>query len=165
MLSACAPMSLQNGLSVFDSAEFIKEQCVALQSKAFKLKKVADSGETLTLDKPNWAHELSMFSEANINKGLLKDRYTLKKDTDKAEYSALDEELKVRRISIVFEKGTETPKSLTIHFKEVSKLYEIERKMALDLKNNQLKGYQIEGIQKVFGLEPIKFRLEGTVIH
>ncbi|TAF33819.1 MAG: hypothetical protein EAZ57_10245 [Cytophagales bacterium] len=162
-LWGCTPELVNTSSNVFDSSVFIQAQSKVLQAKKAKLQKIANGSEKQELTLPNWERELFLFAEANINKNLIRDQYTCSDTPQETLYTAKDSRFKVKSLRIL-KNAQGQPKQIDIHYKETSKLYNIERAMSLELRQNVLKRYRIEGVQKVFGLSPIQYRLDAEVV-
>lgn len=59
-----------------------------------------DISETKTGISVNWANELSLFIESDINKPAWRDRYKIIENKNRIHYTALDDELRTRSIQI-----------------------------------------------------------------
>ena len=150
----------------FDLKSFIEEQVESLEkSKPTVEKKTLHNTEkeSKKTNKIDWQKELRLFADADINKPILKQAYTVTENPQSIDYQAINTNLKVRNIHI--EKENDLVKKLTIHYKESNHLFEIEKKLSLDLNKNNITNYQIEIIQEIIFKDKDHYQVSGKIIQ
>ncbi len=173
---ACVPTTdISNAeKKYFDLTKFVQQQTEMLNAQKRKVKKQvnlsgqADEIQTDTLD---WEKELALFREADINSPSLRDSYEISEDKVNGIviYTAKEEKQKVREISIIFGENNTVEKvnikEIKIVFSEDNQLYEIQRTMEMQLKNNLLSAYSIKGFQKVILKDSLVYDISATLVN
>lgn len=101
--ASCKPEIQKNKNTYFNISAYFNGKAKDYAKANFKvLKTVSRNGdaETKTLDITNWANELSVFSESDINKPSWKNSYKTTVSGDLTIYKALEPDLKTREIII-----------------------------------------------------------------
>ncbi|RZA01359.1 MAG: hypothetical protein EOP47_11020 [Sphingobacteriaceae bacterium] len=105
LLPACKPAIKDDGVTAkyFDLKAYFKADAARLSRiKKTTLKTVTHNGATETKEVKidNWERELSLFSEANINKPAWRDSYKIQTTPTIVIYTAKDDDLKTREIIV-----------------------------------------------------------------
>lgn len=171
---ACVPTSATTDADkkYFDLIQFTDNQVHELYMQKLQVKKkIFLDGETdqITSDTLNWEKELALFREADINSPSLRDSYEI--DEDKLNhtitYTAKESKLKVKEIKLVFDEQSQmnkvSIKQVKIFFSEDNQLYEIQRDLSMELKNNLLSAYSIKGFQKVILKDSLIYEITATL--
>ena len=149
----------------FDLKSFVGEQVKLLEKAKPSVEKNTihnSETESKTTNKIDWEKELRLFANADINEAILKDAYKITKSTELIDYQALSQKLKVQNIHIEKENGE--VKKLFILYKEENNLFEIEKKLTLNLIKNHVANYQIEITQKIIFKEQDHYQVSGKII-
>jgi hypothetical protein len=173
---ACVPTSDSSKVDkkYFDLTQFVQQQVNRLNAQKPNVKKQINlDGQTdeIQTDTLDWAKELALFSEADLNLPSLRDSYEIKEDKAKhtITYIAKEEKQKVREINIVFGENSEIEKvnikEIKIVFSEDNQLYEIQRVMEMKLENNLLSAYSIKGFQKVILKDSLVYDIKATLVN
>jgi hypothetical protein len=156
----------------FDLIQFTDNQVHELYMQKLQVKKkIFLDGETdqITLDTLNWEKELALFKEADINSPSLRDSYEIDEDKSRhtLTYTAKESKLKVKEIKLVFDEQSQmnkvSIKQVKIFFSEDNQLYEIQRDLSMELKNNLLSAYSIKGFQKVILKDSLIYDINATI--
>jgi len=172
--AACVPMSATNEADkkYFDLVQFVNTQINELNAQKPQIrKKVLLGGEIdeIVSDTLNWEKELALFKEADINSPSLRDSYDIEEDKARHSitYIAKESKLKVKEIKITFDKqsqvGSVSIKQIKIFFSEDNRLYELQRDLVMELKNNLLSAYSIKGFQKVILKDSLIYEINATL--
>lgn len=170
----CVPTSATKEVDkkYFDLIQFtdnlVKE--LAMQKPQVQ-KKIFLDGETdnVTSDTLNWEKELALFKEADINSPSLRDSYEIDEDKlrNTLTYTAKESKLKVKEIKLIFDEQSQANKvsikQVKIFFSEDNQLYEVQRDLAMELKNSQLLAYSIKGFQKVILKDSLIYEINATI--
>lgn len=171
---ACVPTSATNDADkkYFDLVQFTDNLVKELTIKKPKVdKKIFLGGEAdnITSDTLNWEKELALFKEADINSPSLRDSYEIEEDKLKhtLTYTAKESKLKVKEIRLAFDEQSQANKvsikQVKIFFSEDNQLYEIQRDLAMELKNNELFTYSIKGFQKVILKDSLIYEINAMI--
>ncbi len=171
---ACVPTSATTDADkkYFDLVQFTDNQVHELyMQKPQVKKKIFLDGQTdqITSDTLNWEKELALFREADINSPSLRDSYEISEDKIRhtLTYTAKESKLKVKEIKLVFDEQSHTNsvsvRQVKIFFSEDNQLYEIQRDLSMELKNNLLSAYSIKGFQKVILKDSLIYEISATL--
>jgi hypothetical protein len=156
----------------FDLIQFTDNQVHELYRQKLQVKKkIFLDGQTdqITSDTLNWEKELALFREADINSPSLRDSYDILEDKIRhtITYTAKESKLKVKEIKLVFDEQNQVDvvnvKQVKIFFSEDNQLYEVQRDLSMELKNNLLAAYSIKGFQKVILKDSLVYEISATV--
>jgi len=106
--SSCKPDVQQNKTAYFNLSSYFKQQAQKYrQANIYVLKTVSRNGEAETkkVKIANWAGELSVFSESDINKPSWKNSYKTTNSGNLTIYTAKEPDLKTREIILKKEKN------------------------------------------------------------
>ncbi len=167
LLSACNEKVKENqAKKYFDLKGTIEKQIKMLNSQKPTVQKmviIADSSENQSVTTIDWAKELELFIQADLNKPAFTQSYQVDSSSMGVKYTLKETEklpIKYLNINRVGEDGI----SIEAMINNNNYLYETERHLKLSIKNNQLTNYQIEGFQKiVFGDKKV-FKINGIIM-
>ncbi|GAB4187597.1 MAG: hypothetical protein OHK0057_24050 [Thermoflexibacter sp.] len=174
VIEACSPTSSskENEKRYFDLASFVQEQVDKLSNQSLLVeKKIYLDGKQQEIfsDSINWAKELALFREADLNSPSLVGSYDIKEDKQARtlSYLAKEDRLRVREIQLVLG-GDGSIENINIEevkivYAENNQLYEISRKMSMKVKNEQLHAYTIQGFQKVIFKDSMVYEINGII--
>ena len=149
----------------FDLKSFIAEQVEKLEKINPSVEKSTTHNseiENKTTNEIDWQKELQLFVDSDINKAILKDAYKITENAQTIDYQALILDLKVQNIHIEKENGV--VKKLNIVYKDSNNLFEIEKKLQLELSKNYITNYQIEIIQKIIFKDRDHYKVSGKIL-
>lgn len=166
LLSACNEEIKENQVKkYFDLKGLIEKQIKTLNTQKPLVQKsiiVADSSENQLVKTIDWAKEMELFIQADLNKPAFIQSYQVDSSSMGVKYILKEtEKLPVKYLSIsrVGEDGI----SVEALVNTDNYLYETERHLKLSIKNSELTDYQIDGFQKiVFGDKKI-FKINGII--
>jgi hypothetical protein len=135
------------------------ERLNASQPKVEKTASINELKETQTLEQLDYAKELALFVEADINKIAWEEKYTTSEEalddgTTQLTHEALDEDLRVRKIEVIL-KGDDV-QSITI-FKGLENVLAGSDQL---LSYSPTKGYAIESEQSLIMDKTKKMKME-----
>jgi hypothetical protein len=165
-LSACNEEVRENQTKrYFDLKGLIEKQIKILNTQkpvVEKLVIIADSSENQSVKTIDWAKELELFIQVDLNKPAFIQSYQVDSSSMGVKYTLKKTEqlpIKYLTISRLGEDGI----SIEALVNNENYLYETERHLKLSIKNNEVTDYQIEGFQKiVFGDKKI-FKINGKI--
>jgi ABC-type uncharacterized transport system auxiliary subunit len=166
LLSACNEEVRENQTKrYFDLKGLIEKQIKILNTQkpvVEKLVIIADSSENQSVKTIDWAKELELFIQVDLNKPAFIQSYQVDSSSMGVKYTLKKTEqlpIKYLTISRLGEDGI----SIEALVNNENYLYETERHLKLSIKNNEVTDYQIEGFQKiVFGDKKI-FKINGKI--
>lgn len=171
---ACVPTSATTDADkkYFDLIQFTDNQVreLYMQKRQVK-KKIFLDGQTdeIISDTLNWEKELALFKEADINSSSLRDSYEISEDkiARTITYTAKESKLKVKEIRLIFDEQSQmnrvSVKQVKIFFSEDNQLYEIQRDLMMELRNNLLSAYSIKGFQKVILKDSLVYEITAKI--
>ncbi|SFF31323.1 hypothetical protein [Thermoflexibacter ruber] len=174
VIEACSPTasSKENEKRYFDLASFVQKQVDKLSKQSLLVeKKIYLDGKQQKIfsDSINWAKELALFKEADVNSPSLVGSYDIKEDKQAhtLSYLAKEDRVKVREIQLVLG-GDGSIENINVEevkivYAENNQLYEISRKMSMKVKNEQLHAYTIQGFQKVVFKDSMVYEINGII--
>lgn len=160
------PSSQENNRTAYFSlSEVIDRQAEVLAARRAVSIKVVQAGDrqpdTLARQVPDWAEELRLFKEADINKPAWIGEYEISQTADGVSYRAAKASQPVRLLTV---KGTsENPVSVEAHMVQSNLLYHTEKHFRLDFGKNGLIAYRIEGFRKALFSDTTKYLLAAAV--
>lgn len=144
---------LNQQISILSAKRPLVEKAVVLEEKQERI-------ETKDID---WNKELELFLQADLNKQSYQLAYTIDIKDKKANYVLKEgEKMPVKLLSIAFD-DKDFPKYIEVLMNTNNFLYESDKKLTLELINNQLKSYKIEGYQQLFIGSKKSFSIEGNI--
>ncbi len=176
LIEACNPISTskEREKRYFDLALFVQKQIDKLSNQPLSVQKeiyLEGKKQEILTDSINWAKELSLFKEADINSPALANSYEVKEDKQARtlSYVAKEDKQKVREIQLVLGGDGRLEsiniKEVKIVYAENNQLYEIHRRMSMKIKDEQLYAYSIQGFQKVVLKDSMVYEIRGLIKH
>ena len=164
----CAETKTQNSTKTyFDLAGLVSQQITELnknQPLTHKNLLIEEKTEALNTTKIDWAKELELFLQADLNKQSYQLSYNKEESPQMFTYTLkVGEKLPVKQLKIVFEKNS--PKHIEALLQTKNYLYESEKHLSMDFDKKQLKNYQIKGWQKLFIGKKKSFRINGIIVE
>ncbi len=154
----------------FDVAGYVKSQIETLSArKPVVAKDARIGGQTNKQATPNidWAKELELFIQADINKPAFRNSYTIARpDSLTYQYTLkpTEEQLTVRALTVKLDPKTRQPAQITALLKSENRLYESERRLLLESGvDGRIQHYRVEGFQQLAYFDRNEFRVEGRV--
>lgn len=172
--AACVPTSatIETDKKYFDLIQFVNAQVNELNARKPQVKKkifLGSETDEILSDTLNWEKELALFREADINSPSFRDSYEIDEDklSHSITYTAKESRLKVKEITIIFDENSQidkiSVKQIKIFFLEDNQLYELQRDLVMELKNNLLSAYTIKGFQKVILKDSLIYQIEAVI--
>ncbi len=168
LLSACNEEVKENQTKrYFDLKKLIERQIKSLNTQKPVVQKtilIADSTENQSIKTIDWAKELELFIQTDLNKPAFTQSYQVDSSSMGVKYSLKNTEqlpIKYLTISRLGEDGI----SVEALVNNKNYLYETERHLKLSIKNNELVDYQIEGFQKIVLGDKKVFKIYGKVVR
>lgn len=166
LLSACHEEVKENQVKrYFDLKGLVEKQINSLNSQKSTVRKVvllSEKTETQTIKNIDWARELTLFTQADLNKPAFIQSYSVDSSSNGVKYTLKNTEklpVKYLTVSRVGEDGIRVEALMN----SKNYLYEIERYLEMNLKNNNVTSYQIKGFQKIiFGNKKV-FNINGVI--
>ena len=163
----------------FDVNSFLSEQMKHLNQTKPTVQKTVTNGElgpqTETLENVNWEQELAFFLEADINKPAWRQTYSGDTLTDKTTgaktyvyQNTTEEDAVVKLVKVDVTAGNQV-KTIRLETRLNNALFFAGRQLQLSCDTtpgkNQLKTYQIHGVQKpVFG-DSLRYTVEAVILY
>lgn len=161
------PQKIAQTPSYYDLNGFFEKEIKTLEQQKVKLqKKIQQNGvvEEHLIDVNNWAEELQVFKESDLNKPSWKHKYSL--DSTLIEdslvllhYKALDETLNIQVLDIKLENNM--VHSILIIKKTSSQIYESQQYLTYIPQ----KSYSIKNSQDVVLIDKNEYHIEAKFIH
>lgn len=166
LLSACNEEVKENQTNkYFDLKGLIESQIKTLNKQKPVVQKsilIAEKSENQVVKTIDWAKELELFIQADLNKPAFIQSYQVDSSSTGVKYTLKEtEKLPVKYLNIT-KVGTEGINIEALVNNE-NYLYETERHLKLSLKNNQATDYQINGFQKIVFGEKKNFKINGVI--
>jgi hypothetical protein len=168
LLSACSQEVKENQTNkYFDLKGLIERQIKALNTQKPVVQKsiiMAGSAENQSVTAIDWAKELELFLQADLNKPAFVQSYRVDSSSMGVKYTLKEnKKLSVKYLNI--NKLGENGISIEALMSNDNYLYQTERLLKLSISNNQVTDYQINGFQKiVFGDKKI-FNINGNILR
>lgn len=166
LLSACNEEVKENQTNkYFDLKGLIESQIKTLNKQKPVVQKsilIAEKSENQVVKTIDWAKELELFIQADLNKPAFIQSYQVDSSSTGVKYTLKEtEKLPVKYLNIT-KVGTEGINIEALVNNE-NYLYETERHLKLSLKNNQATDYQINGFQKIVFGDKKNFKINGVI--
>lgn len=171
LLAACSqPRQANRTNAYFDLKGFLDQQIAALNVEKPLVSKTALAGEqpeTRQTRRVDWAKELELFGQADLNKPAYANSYFTEEISRTTTTYRLksDEDLPVQYLEVIKDEKTGQPLKVKATLRTKNYLYESERTLSLTARNGRLTGYEIEGFQQLFYGDPEPFHLEGRILN
>jgi hypothetical protein len=171
LLAACSqPQPAQRTNAYFDLKDFLDQQVAALNAQKPLVSKtvlVEDQPETHQTHQVDWARELELFGQADLNKPAYANSYfteAISKTTTTYRLKS-GEDLPVQYLEVIQDEKTSQPVKVKATLRTKNYLYESERTLSLTARNGRLTEYDIDGFQQLFYGDPEPFHLEGRILE
>jgi len=162
----------QNSLpnKFFNLTHFFTQQDSLLKKEGKSLhKKMQLNGQqeqqTLKANVINWATELALFKDADINRVAWRDSYTINRQQINGDsvitYKADKTDLRTQNIILAFKPNQTAPHTITVNRKLNNLLYSMNE--TYTYRANV--GYSINTTQQIIGMEPDNFVVEASFIN
>ena len=165
IISCNSESKVEQTKKYFDLKGLIERQIKTLNTQKPTVQKsiiMADTSENQLIKTIDWAKELELFIQADLNKPAFVQSYQVDSSLMGVKYSLKEKEklpVKYLNISRLGEGGI----SIEALINTNNYLYETERLLKLSIKDNELTDYQIDGFQKiVFGNKKV-FKINGII--
>ena len=155
----------KNELTYFDIKDYFEKESARLSKTSTFITKtvsVNDSSEAKRTQINNWAKELEIFKDADINKNAWKGLFKISKLGDKQQYTTDNEKIPVKQLTIFYRKGnTQAP--------EVSGLQIIVKNSNLLYNSNDTllyypdSLYQVKKTQNILFLSSKRYQINGKL--
>ncbi|NVO83996.1 hypothetical protein [Hymenobacter terrestris] len=179
LLTACGPATdapapneaLRQHTSYFNLPAFLSEQSTALNRRKPTVEKqvlLRDGGlETERLTPTDWAKELQIFQQADIDKPALRGLYLV--DSVATRDGLLRRtyrrrpgvEQPVRQLLVISRDGQVQQVRATVS--QDNPLVYSAKTLELDSPNGQLKSYHVQGVQKLILFDSVRYAVRGTI--
>ncbi|MEY4540060.1 MAG: hypothetical protein RLZZ306_1817 [Bacteroidota bacterium] len=149
----------------FDLKGLLEKQIETLNTQKPLVQKslmMADSSENQQVKTINWAKELELFMQADLNKPAFVKSYQVDSSSMGVKYVLKDNEklpVKYLKVNRIGENGINIEALVNTN----NYLYETERRLKLSVKNNELTDYQIDGFQKIVFGKKKAFKINGII--
>lgn len=154
----------------FDVAGYVKGQIQTLSARKPTVAKNAfinKQTNTQTTEEIDWAKELELFVQADINKPAFRNSYTvLRPDSLTYQYTLkpTEEKLTVRVLTVKLDPASSQPSRIEAVLKSENRLYESERRLLLESgPDGTVRHYRVEGFQQLAYFDRNEFRVEGKI--
>lgn len=166
---------IQNTHQYFDLKGLLEEQIYLLDSLEPTVTKTTNidgmaERQSLHFDSTAWAREMEIFFEVDINDPILRDAYELVKENigdslNLESYVSKDiKNAEIEFLKIFYPPEKDIPLYITAVFSEKNALYNSKRSLKLVFERQQglniLKGYSIEGVQKMLMKDTIFYKVQ-----
>ena len=149
----------------FDLKGLIEQQIQVLQKRKPIIQKtisMTEKSENQQIKSIDWAKELELFSQVDLNKPAYISSYSIDSSADGMKYVLKEtEKLPVKYLTINKVGGNTTQIEALISSENY--LYQSEKHLKLSLINEQLSDYQIDGFQKVIFGDKKEFKINGKI--
>lgn len=149
----------------FDLKGLIEQQIQVLQKRKPMIQKtisMAENSENQQIKSVDWAKELELFTQADLNKPAFISSYTIDSSANGMKYVLKEtEKLPVKYLTITKVGGKTTQIEALVSNENY--LYQSEKHLKLSLINEQLSDYQIDGFQKVVFGDKKDFKINGKI--
>lgn len=157
----------------YDLKILMTQQIAYLDSLKPQVRKTVQAGNTEPQSQKisNWQTELNMFGQANINRPILKDVYTVQDSSGGGFtytlYTCLEEDKPVRKLQVKKASGSDLAEEVHVWIKKDNLLYDSAKELVLDLEKygqgQRITRYQVLGKQaSAFGTT-LDFQVEGII--
>ena len=167
---AAAPQKEQP--AYFDVPGFINSQIARLENQPVKLQKTVglegEKQETQTINNPDWATELALFREIDLNKKALEGSYTQVKtvlpEGEKLLYTLnADVSAPIVSLEIWKNKQGQVQQLQAVYEQKNTLFYNREIRTLETNGQEKIKTYQISGVQKVLLFDSLAYRVSSML--
>lgn len=149
----------------FDLKGLIEQQIQVLQKRKPVIQKtisMAEKSENQQVKSVDWAKELELFTQVDLNKPAYISSYTIDSSANGMKYVLKEtEKLPVKYLTITKVGGKTTQIEALVSNENY--LYQSEKHLKLSLINEQLSDYQIDGFQKVVFGDKKDFKINSKI--
>ncbi|GAB3690027.1 hypothetical protein GCM10027592_07020 [Spirosoma flavus] len=175
LISGCNNPAQQNQAPVYyDVVGFVQKQIAGLSAQKPLVNKTVAINENRNQQNThdiNWAHELELFVQADINKPALRNSYVITRpDSATYQYTLKPEEehLAVQSLTVQLDTTSRQPRRIEAVMQTSNPLYSSERHVLLESgpaagREWQIKHYKLSGYQKLPYFDKNEFLVEGRV--
>lgn len=171
LATACSqPQKARQVSAYFDLKSFLDAEIAHLSAQKPVLSKtvsVEERPETVQSRTVDWAKELELFQQADLNKLANVGSYIEEdvSETTKTYRLKSGENLPVQFLEIIKDPTSGALLKMKATLRTQNYLFESERTLSLSTVNNHLSSYEIEGFQQLFYGDPDPFRVEGRILE
>ena len=165
IISCNSESKVEQTKKYFDLKGLIERQIKTLNTQKPTVQKsiiMADTSENQLIKTIDWAKELELFIQADLNKPAFVQSYQVDSSSMGVKYTLKEtEKLPVKYLNV--NRLGEDGISIEAYINTNNYLYETERHLKLSLRNNQVTDYQIDGFQKIVFGNKKKFKINGLI--
>ncbi|WP_448520619.1 hypothetical protein [Rhodoflexus sp.] len=164
-MPSAQPSQESKQTAYFSIAAAVDQQAAVLNARRAQSLKVVQAGtespDTLAPQPTDWADELRLFKEADINKPAWIGEYEVSETTGSIRYTAKKASQPVRLLIV---KGTaKQPAAIEAHLVQSNLLYHTEKHLYLNFSKGELAAYRIAGFQKTVFSDTTRYLLAATI--
>ncbi len=182
ILSCTNPVKREtDGLKYYDLNGLIDEQLVWLSEYNPKIRKTAilngiPESSSMRLDSTQWARELKIFRDVDLNKSRLSQEYRVVEDLSEPNsnlkirlYEAINKEMmEVEYLKIFYVEEEDDLRKLEASVREKNLLFSSKKMLYMTFEDDgdgsiKINHFKIEGQQKMILMDTVKFSLEVTL--
>ncbi|UOG74760.1 hypothetical protein MTX78_21915 [Hymenobacter tibetensis] len=180
LLAACGPgedasvrpVPANRKPNYFDVKGFLDKQVADLNRRQPVVEKQVrlrdGKTETTRVTKTDWAKELQIFYQADINKPALRGAYEVKAVTQSATTGQLYQrkvgvDATVRELLIT--RATNYPEAMSATIIQDNPLFYSEKKLSLRADARGVKSYSVEGIQKLVLFDTVRYTVRTRIVE
>ena len=165
VISCNSESKIQQTKKYFDLKGLIEKQIKILNTQKLIVEKsimIADSAENQFVNTIDWAKELELFIQADLNKPAFVQSYQVDSSSMGVRYTLKNtEKLPVKYLDL--RREGESGIRIEAFMSNDNYLYQTERTLKLFSRNSQIVDYQIDGFQKIVFGEKKVFRIKGII--
>ncbi len=148
----------------YDLANFINTQVKQLTDNQPVITKnllIDGKSESIKTNKIDWAKELELFIQADLNKQAYQNSYEVNKTDSSVVYQLkIDEKLPVKSLKIDLDKS-QSPTNIEAVFFTENYLYESNKTLKMSVLDGKMQNYSIKGSQELFIGDKKEFEVVG----
>jgi hypothetical protein len=152
----------------FDLKGFSESIIAELEIKKPEVTKVWQIGnnkETKSTNDIDWAKELSLFVESDLNKRAFVNSYSIKETSKGVNYKLKPGESLLVKSMAIENLEEKNSKIISIETSTSNYLFKTNSKMMMKTKNGKLNAYSVYSIQKLFLSKPDTSSIDGKIIN
>lgn len=167
LISACKNEINLTSQSYLDVQKLVEEQIQKGEKENWELNKFiqlnGEESDTLVKN-PDWNNEWDMFKAVDLNKAAFQNSYIIDSTENKISYiGKKGEELEIEKMEITLD-SNQNLSSISIQAHNKNILFETQRTLKMDFKNESVENYEIRGFQKIVLLDSTIYQVRGEVI-
>lgn len=167
LLSSCAEPEAAHVNHYFDLKSFINAQIKQLKAQKKSVQKtitVDGQAETKQLDDLDWAKELELFQQADLNKAAYKQSYLVVENDSSILYTLKpSEKIAIKKLFIFKKQGQIS--HLEAQLEEKNYLYHSQKNLEAHFSKGLMDSYRIEGFQQLVLGNKKAYSIVGRVAH